>query len=149
MAGSALFRTVADKDYLGFWASETLDARAVARFLDLDKHDVAKVAHVAPASVRFDGKIPKEVLDLGARVYTDRCAQCHGMNGGGDGSAVGQFPIAATDFRAQRPDIAASLRVLRNGMEGTPMAPWASELSEAELSAVAYYVRTFFTGGAK
>jgi hypothetical protein len=63
MAASALFRTVADKDYLGFWANETLNARAVARFLDLDKHDVAKVAHVAPASVRFDGKIPKEVLD--------------------------------------------------------------------------------------
>ena len=31
---------------------------------------------------------------------------------------------------------------------GTPMAPWAGELSEAELSAVAYYVRTFYAGGA-
>jgi predicted nucleotidyltransferase len=60
---SALFCTVADTDYLGFWAHETLNARAVARFLDLDKHDVAKVANVAPASVRFDGKIPKQVLD--------------------------------------------------------------------------------------
>jgi len=60
---AALFRTVAEKDYLGFWANETLNAREVARFLDLDKHDVAKVAHVAPASVRFDEKIPKEVLD--------------------------------------------------------------------------------------
>jgi hypothetical protein len=54
---------LADKDYLGFWANETLNARAAARFLDLNKHDVAKVAHGAPASVRFDGKIPKEVLD--------------------------------------------------------------------------------------
>jgi mono/diheme cytochrome c family protein len=69
------------------------------------------------------------------------------MNGAGDGPAAGQFPIAPTNFRTERPDIAASLRVLRNGMEGTPMAPWTSELPEAELSAVAYYVRTFFAGG--
>ena len=61
--GTALFRTVAEKDYLGFWAHDTLNAREVARFLDLDKHDVAKVARVAPASVRFDEKIPKDVLE--------------------------------------------------------------------------------------
>lgn len=64
MANSAaLFRTVADRDYLGFWANESLKTRAVAEFLDLDKRDIAKVAHVAPASVRYDDKIPKDVLD--------------------------------------------------------------------------------------
>jgi len=60
---SALFRTVADKDYLGFWANNRLKPREVADFPDFDKRDIAKVAHVAPASVRFDEKIPKEVLD--------------------------------------------------------------------------------------
>src|SRR5450631_4242680 len=60
---SGLVRTVADKDYLGFWANNILKPREVADFLDLDKRDVAKVAHVAPASVRYDEKIPKEVLD--------------------------------------------------------------------------------------
>jgi hypothetical protein len=40
-----------------------LNARGVAEFLDLDKRDVAKVANVAPASVRFDDKIPKSVLE--------------------------------------------------------------------------------------
>jgi hypothetical protein len=59
----SLFNTVAKRDYLGFWANETLNARGVANFLDLDKRDVAKVAGVAPASVRFDQKIPREVLD--------------------------------------------------------------------------------------
>jgi hypothetical protein len=58
-----LFDTVAKKDYLGFWADQTLNAREVAQFLDLDKRDVAKLAGVAPASVRFDQKIPKEVHD--------------------------------------------------------------------------------------
>jgi hypothetical protein len=59
----SLFGTVPDKDYLGFWADQTLNAREVAEFLDLDKRDVAKLAGVAPASVRFDQKIPKEVLE--------------------------------------------------------------------------------------
>jgi hypothetical protein len=64
MAGSrAIFRTVPDRDYLGFWADQTLKSRAVADFLDLDKRSVAKLAGVAPTSVRFDQKIPKEVLD--------------------------------------------------------------------------------------
>lgn len=64
MAGSrAIFGTVPDRDYLGFWADQTLKSRAVADFLDLDKRSVAKLAGVAPASVRFDQKIPKEVLD--------------------------------------------------------------------------------------
>ena len=60
---SKLFSTVPEKDYLGFWANQTLNAREVVQFLDLDKRDVAKLAGVAPASVRFDQKIPKEVLD--------------------------------------------------------------------------------------
>jgi hypothetical protein len=33
------------------------------RFLELRKPDVAKIAGVAPSSVRFDQKIPKDVLD--------------------------------------------------------------------------------------
>jgi high-affinity iron transporter len=91
--------------------------------------------------------LPQDVLDLGSRVYAAHCAQCHGENGAGDGWAAGQFPIAPTDFRMQRPSLAASLRAVRNGVEGTPMAPWTSQLSEAELSAAAYYVRGFFQGG--
>lgn len=60
---NSLFATVAKQDHLGFWADETLNARGVVDFLGLDKRDVAKLADVAPASVRFDQKIPKEVLE--------------------------------------------------------------------------------------
>lgn len=62
-SAASLFRTVAEKDYLEFWADHTLNARKVADFLDFDKRDIAKVAHVAPASVRYDDKIPREVRD--------------------------------------------------------------------------------------
>jgi hypothetical protein len=52
--------------------------------------------------------------------------------------------MAPTNFVAVRPSLARSLRALREGVEGTPMAPWSGQLSEAELSAVAYYVRGFY-----
>jgi|SRR5450631_3678954 len=58
-----LFRTVAVMDYLGFWADNRLNARAVVRFLALDKREVAKATGVAVASVRFDEKMPTSVLD--------------------------------------------------------------------------------------
>ena len=116
----------------------------------LEPADLAAVAEVVRGfhTTQPEPEIPPAVLALGQRVYAARCAQCHGMNGAGDGTAADQFPIAPTNFRAQRPTIAASLRVLRNGIEGTPMAPWSNELSEAELSAVAYFVRTFYEGAA-
>lgn len=59
----ALFGTVPDRDYLGFWADQTLKTREVTQFLRLAKRDVAKLSGVATASVRFDHKIPAEVLE--------------------------------------------------------------------------------------
>lgn len=60
---NSLFDTVAKRDHLGFWADQSLKPKAVADFLSLGKQDVAKVAGVAISSVRFDQKIPREVLD--------------------------------------------------------------------------------------
>jgi mono/diheme cytochrome c family protein len=91
--------------------------------------------------------LPANIVDLGARVYKANCLECHGERGGGDGSAVGELRIVPADFRGARPGLDESLRALRNGVEGTQMAPWTGRLSEAELSAVAYYVRSFFQGG--
>ena len=52
--------------------------------------------------------------------------------------------MAPTNFREQRPSLDESLRALRNGVDGTPMAPWTSRLDAAEILAVAHYVRGFF-----
>lgn len=90
--------------------------------------------------------LPADILDLGARVYSASCAQCHGEHGAGDGSAVSELRVAPADFRGARPTVAESLRALRNGVEGTKMGPWTGRLNEAELSAVAYYVRSFYQG---
>jgi mono/diheme cytochrome c family protein len=103
---------------------------------------VVRGLHAAPP----EPTLPANIVDLGAQVYKANCAQCHGERGGGDGSAVGELRIVPADFRGSRPSLAESLRALRNGVEGTQMAPWTERLSEAELSAVAYYVRGFFEG---
>lgn len=60
---SALFATVSQTDHLGFWANQTLNARAVMDFMNLQKSDVARLAQVASASVRYDQKMPKEVQE--------------------------------------------------------------------------------------
>lgn len=59
-----LFSTVHQSDPNKFWATESgeLNARAVADFLELDSNDVSKIAHVSKASVRYDKKIPNDVL---------------------------------------------------------------------------------------
>jgi hypothetical protein len=59
---SNLFSNIPSKDHLSFWADHGLDAQRVAKFLDLNKRDVAHLADVSPASVRWDQKIPQEVL---------------------------------------------------------------------------------------
>ena len=62
-ARPGLFRNIHDRDYLGFWADQTLQPRKVFDFLDLKKPDLAKVAGVSTQSVRFDHKMPREVLE--------------------------------------------------------------------------------------
>lgn len=63
MRHTHLFANVPDRDYLGFWADQTLRAKTVADFMDFDRREVARVAGVSSASVRWDQKIPREVLD--------------------------------------------------------------------------------------
>ena len=125
-----------------------VDGTAMQSWRSLTTEDLAGIAqairgfHVA----QQEPTLPPNIVELGAQVYKANCAQCHGENGGGDGSAVGELRIVPADFRGVRPGLDESLRALRNGVEGTQMAPWTGRLSEAELSAVAYYVRGFFQG---
>jgi hypothetical protein len=55
---------IAEKDCLGFWTDGCLNARRVVAFVALDRRDVARLAGISLASVRFDQKIPREVVEL-------------------------------------------------------------------------------------
>lgn len=87
---------------------------------------------------------PAATLALGRDVYIEHCGECHGDDGRGDGYATAMLPIQPTDFHGERPDPAENIRVLRNGIAGTSMAPWTDRMSDAEIEAVAQYVRQFF-----
>ena len=85
-------------------------------------------------------------LRLGERVYQTNCSECHGEDGGGDGFAANDFPITPSDFQGERVSYAESVRIVRNGVDGTSMAPWTDRLDDEEILAVAHYVRQFFAG---
>jgi cbb3-type cytochrome oxidase cytochrome c subunit len=90
--------------------------------------------------------LPETLMELGRRAYRDNCVQCHGERGDGNGPAAASLAIAPTDLTRQRPTQARTLETLRGGIPGTPMAPWTSRLTDAELIAVGQYVRTLYTG---
>lgn len=72
----------------------------------------------------------------GAAVFANRCASCHGSDGGG-----GLGPQLSGGRAAQRfPNIADQIGVITNGRGGMPA--FGSRLSEAEIQAVADYTRT-------
>jgi predicted nucleotidyltransferase len=67
-APAGLFATIPDPDHLGFWQDRKLSPVAVVRFLRFTKADVARIALVSRASVRFDHKIPASVLERLAQI---------------------------------------------------------------------------------
>ena len=133
-------------DRLSFALWNGVEGTAMPAWRDLPVQDLSALAEVVRGfrSPTRDSNPPTAVMDLGRQVYADHCAQCHGENGAGDGPAEDRFPIASSNFQTQRASYDASVRALREGVDGTPMAPWRSRLSEDELSAVAYFVRGFF-----
>jgi len=136
-------------DRMSFVMGNGIAGTAMSAWRGLSVEDRSAVARVVRGFhvPQREPEFPADIRELGARVYTANCVQCHGEHGDGNGTAVAELTIVPTDFRGQRPSLAESLRALRNGVEGTPMAPWTGRLSEPELSAVAYYVRGFFQDG--
>ncbi len=67
---ASLFNTVPARDYLQFWQSGRFQPQRVARFLGLSKPELAQLAAVAQASVRFDDKAPRilreRLMDIAA-----------------------------------------------------------------------------------
>jgi mono/diheme cytochrome c family protein len=131
-----------------------IDGTAMPGWRDLPPADLAALAAAVRTLHRpaAETALPEGLETLGARVYAENCVQCHGETGAGDGFGAAKLTVPPADLRGQRPSLAESLRVLRTGIDGTQMAPWTSRLSEAEIVAVAHYVRRFYqdetaTGG--
>lgn len=87
------------------------------------------------------------VYDAGARIYEQHCADCHGARGQG---APGAYPALAGNRAVTMDPPANLIRVLLNGgyppsTAGNPrpygMPPFSHRLDDAEIAAVATYLR--------
>ena len=98
--------------------------------------DKGGAAATPSASSASNGASEQPAAVDGAAVYANRCASCHGSDGGG---ALG--PQLSDGRAAQRfPNIADQIGVIADGRGGMPA--FGSRLSEAEIKAVAEYTRT-------
>jgi mono/diheme cytochrome c family protein len=83
----------------------------------------------------------------GQRVYTERCAPCHGDDGRGDGPAAAALEPRPRNLREPafwEGQSAARLRdVVQHGKPGTMMQPFQGVLSDGEIDAVVEYLRHF------
>ena len=107
---------------------------------------LAALVQVIQSFSRVEPIIRDSSTALGAEIFQTHCAECHGEAGDGNGFAVANLPIPIppTDFTRERLSMAASLRVLNQGVAGTTMAPWGNRLSDSEIMAVAGYLQTLY-----
>lgn len=116
--------------------------------------EAASVDTVRPVEVPPEPAAGVHELALGREVYQKmQCALCHGETGAGDGPQVpilkdaAGFPVRPRDFntglfRGGHTGSDLYLRI-HNGMPGTPMIPYGSELLEpAERWALVHYVQS-------
>lgn len=91
--------------------------------------------------------------DAGQVLYMDKCAQCHGESGEGDGITAPFLRPMPRDFTAgvfkvrsspsgQLPTDEDLTRVIRDGMPYTGMPGWPS-LTERDIQNLVYFIKTF------
>jgi len=86
-------------------------------------------------------------IELGAALFAENCAVCHGDDGQGRVGAT-----LAKDWPSIRPDL--HLRaVITNGVPGSAMPPWSQgnggPLDEAKIDALVAYISSWETGGSR
>ena len=91
--------------------------------------------------------------EAGKKIYMQKCAQCHGVKGEGDGVAQAYFRPAPRDLTAaaykirttesgELPTDADLRKVIREGMPYTGMPAWP-DFSDEELENLVYFIKTF------
>ncbi|MCS7220186.1 MAG: c-type cytochrome [Anaerolineae bacterium] len=89
--------------------------------------------------------LTQEQIELGARLYAENCAVCHGPNGEGRVGAT-----LAKNWPSIRPDLRVKA-VIENGVAGSPMPAWSQKnggpLSDEEIEALVAFILSWETGG--
>ena len=97
-----------------------------------------------------------EVLTRGRQDYVQFCASCHGFEGDGYGRSAQALRPPPRDFRQSTfkftkvpsdklPSDDALVRLVRHGLDGTPMLPWA--VSDERLHEIVQYLKSLSPEG--
>lgn len=125
------------------------DLRAMATYLKALPQTDAPIQRVAAPAAAVAGD------DLGARLYSQNCAVCHGSNGEG---VPGAYPALAGNRAVTMEPTANLVRVLLMGgyapaTHGNPrpygMPPFSTDLTPEQASALLTYIRTNFGNRAR
>lgn len=95
-----------------------------------------------------------DLLASGKKLYSEKCAICHGEKGGGNGEIADliypgprDFTLAVFKIRStptgSLPTDEDLFRTISEGMAGTVMLPWKNDMNEKERWALVYFVKTF------
>lgn len=97
------------------------------------------VASAAPPG----GRIKPDLL------YHNYCSVCHGDKGDGKSRASNSFARPPRDFTTAGDSMSRDymISVITDGKPGTAMVGWKTQLSQAEIAAVADWIRTTFISG--
>lgn len=80
----------------------------------------------------------------GQNLFSEKCSSCHGVAGDGRGAAAPTLQRRPADFTVEQPGIAYSLKVMKEGVPGTAMPPWAEQLSHADRLVITAYIRSLY-----
>ena len=121
------------------------DARAIAVYLQSLGAEANRAGTPGAPQAR--------VMERGAQLYSEHCAECHGDNGEG---AFPAYPALAGNPSMSAPLAANSIKAVLNGgyapaTSGNPrpygMAPFFGELSDEDIAAVLTYARASWGNG--
>lgn len=84
-------------------------------------------------------------LDVGKKIYKERCKVCHGENGNVNPFAASVLSPSPRNFTLEKSkqelSKARMIHSVSEGRPGTAMMPWKSILTSAEIQSVVSYIR--------
>jgi len=115
---------------------EVLSKPDFAKWLEV-KAEQKRIAEKAAATAASQNWEMEKLMALGETTYVAKCAACHQVNGEGLPPA---FPALKGSAIATGP-VEGHISIVVNGKQGTGMAAYGAQLTDAEMAAVITYER--------